>query len=80
MARRQKRSNKPRRDPNQPQRGKNAYQSFVADHRDQLKVTKNERISKFFIRFVQKSHPDANPREILKKLGEMWRESDENVS
>ncbi|CAF1223420.1 unnamed protein product [Rotaria sordida] len=59
MARRS--SQKRRRDPNAPKRGKTAWQMFFSDNREEVK----------------KQNPNLSGQEILKKLGEMWRQSDD---
>ncbi|CAF1103472.1 unnamed protein product [Rotaria sp. Silwood1] len=50
-----------RQDPNAPKRVKTAWQMFFSDNREEVK----------------KQYPNLTVQEISKKLGEMWRHSDD---
>jgi len=52
-----------RRDSNKPKRGKAAWQMFYSDNREEVK----------------KQNPNLRASDITKKLGEMWRQCDENT-
>ncbi|CAF2617713.1 unnamed protein product [Rotaria sp. Silwood2] len=64
MARRSSQKTHRRRDPNAPKRSKTAWQMFFSDNREEVKVKQN---------------PNLNGQEISKKLGEMWRQSDDAI-